>query len=187
MKLKLNATAVKVLALGLSSLLCAWELNALPDLRPQSDRSPGKMEPGAVTGTKKAEDAIPRLEAASSDPAQMNRQPLLKEAAVAALPLQRSRLHSLTSEPSIEPQYSPRTLIISYDAKQGPQALLEAAQRRGCEIIYRYHIINALALKIAEDDDILKARDFFEQVPGVLAVERDQIMQLHETDTNKAK
>ncbi|MBQ9275740.1 MAG: hypothetical protein IJ228_13115 [Succinivibrio sp.] len=187
MKFKSNAAVVKVLALGLSSLLCAWELNALPDLRPQSDRSPGKMEPAAVTGAEQAEDALPRLDATSSDPAQMNRQPLLKDAAAAPLPLQRSRLQSVTSEPSIEPQYSPRTLIISYDAKQGPQALLEAAQKRGCEIIYRYHIINALALKIAEDDDILKARAFFEQVPGVLTVERDQIMQLHGTDTLKAE
>ena len=75
--------------------------------------------------------------------------------------------------------YSPSTLIISYDTEVGTAALDKAIDDYGAEVIYRYNIINAVAIRIPDGKDIHDAIDHFGRVPGVLAVNRDRINYLH--------
>jgi len=79
--------------------------------------------------------------------------------------------------------YSPSTLIISYDTTVGKDSLLAAVERYQAELIYNYRIINAIAIRIPEGTSIQDAITYFQAVPGVIAVNRDRIMHLH-NDTN---
>ena len=74
--------------------------------------------------------------------------------------------------------YSPNTLIISYDSATGTAALDKAIAAYGAEVIYRYNNIHALAIRIPDGKNIHQAIDYFKQVPGVTAVNRDRKMQL---------
>ena len=71
---------------------------------------------------------------------------------------------------------SPTNLIIMYDPKVGKGPLLRAVKSYGAEIIYEYHIISGIAIKVP--GDILQAIAFFANVKGVTAVERDHLYQL---------
>jgi len=84
------------------------------------------------------------------------------------------------SKPPIsdEEMFAPHTLIISYDTEVGTAALDSAIIFYGAEVIYRYRIINAVAIRIPDDKDIHVAIKFFELVKGVVAVNRDRKMQL---------
>lgn len=73
---------------------------------------------------------------------------------------------------------SPTNLIIMYDPKVGKGPLLGAVKSYGAEIIYEYHIISGIAIKVP--GDILQAIAFFANVKGVTAVERDHIYHLIE-------
>ena len=73
---------------------------------------------------------------------------------------------------------SPTNLIIMYDPKVGKGPLLRAVKAYGAEIIYEYHIITGIAIKVP--GDILQAIAFFANVKGVTAVERDHIYHLIE-------
>ena len=77
-------------------------------------------------------------------------------------------------------EYSPRTLIISYDTEVGTAALDTAIEDLGAEVIYRYRIINALAIRIPDGKDIHDAIRYFESMEGVIAVNRDRIHHLHD-------
>ena len=66
-------------------------------------------------------------------------------------------------------------IILKEDGK-GP--LLRAVKSYGAEIIYEYHIISGIAIKVP--GDILQAIAFFANVKGVTAVERDHIYHLIE-------
>ncbi len=72
-------------------------------------------------------------------------------------------------------EYVSRTLIVYYDVSHGKEALLEAAKKEGAKVVYDYKIINAVALSVPEKDNIEEAITFFEKVPGVLQVVRDQV------------
>ena len=71
---------------------------------------------------------------------------------------------------------SPTHLIIMYDPHVGKKPLLRAVKSYGAEIIYEYHIISGIAIKVP--GDILQAIAFFANVKGVTAVERDHIYHL---------
>ena len=73
---------------------------------------------------------------------------------------------------------SPTNLIIMYDPKVGKGPLLRVIKAYGAEIIYEYHIISGIAIKVP--GDILQAIAFFANVKGVTAVERDHIYHLIE-------
>lgn len=75
--------------------------------------------------------------------------------------------------------YSRSTLIINYDTEVGVAALDSAVVDYGAEVIYRYHYMNGIAVRIPDDKDIDDAITFFRRVEGVIAVNRDRIMQLH--------
>jgi len=74
--------------------------------------------------------------------------------------------------------FSSSTLIIHYDSVIGKEPLLKAIEQYGAEIIYDYRIINAVAIRIPDGTDIHTAIDHFNQVDGVLSVNRDRKMQL---------
>jgi len=73
---------------------------------------------------------------------------------------------------------SPTNLLIMYDPQVGKGPLLRAVKSYGAEIIYEYHIISGIAIKVP--GDILQAIAFFANVKGVTAVERDHIYHLIE-------
>ena len=73
---------------------------------------------------------------------------------------------------------SPTNLIIMYDVEVGKEALLQAVKDYGAELLYDYSIIPGIAIKIPEGKHILEAIDYFNQVKGVTAVERDHIYHL---------
>ena len=75
-------------------------------------------------------------------------------------------------------EFAPYTLIISYDTIVGTAALDQAVDSYGAEVIYRYRIINAIAIRIPKDKDIHEAIKYFNQIEGVLAVNRDRIYHL---------
>lgn len=75
-------------------------------------------------------------------------------------------------------QFSPKTLIISYDKEVGKGPLLKAIKDYGAEIIYDYSIIPGMAIRIPEGKDIHDAIDYFKKVKGVVSVERDRIYHL---------
>ena len=72
-----------------------------------------------------------------------------------------------------------------YDAEVGKEALMQAVNDYGAELLYDYSIIPGIAIKIPEGKHILEAIDYFNQVQGVTAVERDHIY--HLTDPVKPK
>ncbi len=80
---------------------------------------------------------------------------------------------------------SPTNLIIMYDPQVGKEALLEAAKSYGVEILYDYSIIPGIAIRIPDGSDIIKAIEYFADVKGVTAVERDHIY--HLTDPVKPR
>ena len=77
-------------------------------------------------------------------------------------------------------EFSSHTLIVSYDTEVGTAPLDSAITAYRAEVIYRYRIINALAIRIPDGKDIHEAIRHFEKVEGVLAVNRDRIYHLHD-------
>lgn len=51
---------------------------------------------------------------------------------------------------------------------------MRAIKKHKSEIIYDYNIINAIAIKIADNANITDEIAYYEKVKGVLMVERDQ-------------
>jgi len=93
----------------------------------------------------------------------------------------------IVAPPPPPEQYSARTLIIFYDREQGKDSLMQAVEDYRAETIYQYRIIAAIAIKIPEDADIEEAKKHFQQVKGVLMVERDRVMHLHEMQPDRVK
>ncbi|WP_455022421.1 hypothetical protein [Neisseria elongata] len=77
------------------------------------------------------------------------------------------------------PSETTGNLIIGYDPAVGIEPLLAAASDYRAEILYRYTIINAVAVKPPANIDPQQAVRHFKTVRGVLSVEPDRIMQLH--------
>lgn len=69
-----------------------------------------------------------------------------------------------------------RTLIVMYSAETGIAPLLEAAEKYGAEIIYRYENFNGVALVIPEGKDVTEAIRYFKAIEGVISVNRDSIV-----------
>ena len=75
-------------------------------------------------------------------------------------------------------EYSPTTLIITYDAEVGKQPLLDAIQASGAQVIYNYRIIHGMAIRKPDDMTLDQAIAHFRKVKGVLTVEKDRIIRL---------
>ena len=100
----------------------------------------------------------------------MNRPPFLLPAAACQSPA------PATGE---RPSETTGNLIIGYDPAVGIEPLLAAASDYRAEILHRYTIINAVAVKPPANTDPQQAVRHFKKVRGVLSVEPDRIMQLH--------
>jgi hypothetical protein len=74
--------------------------------------------------------------------------------------------------------YSPRTLIIYYDGKRGKARLLKDVKRYKAKVMYKYGIINAIAITIPEGKSLDESIKHFENVKGVLSVNKDYIYHL---------
>ncbi|MDO4879279.1 MAG: hypothetical protein Q3966_08345 [Neisseria sp.] len=70
-------------------------------------------------------------------------------------------------------------LIIRYDPAIGAEPLLAAASDYRAEILYRYKIINAIAVKLPPNTDPQQAARHFQTIRGVLSAEPDRVMHLH--------
>lgn len=69
-------------------------------------------------------------------------------------------------------------LIIYYDREIGKEYLLKSVQNYRAELLYDYDNINGIAIKIPSDKSIREAIRYFQQVKGVLSVNRDEVMQI---------
>lgn len=58
------------------------------------------------------------------------------------------------------------------------QALLAAIKAYSAEILYKYRSMNGVAIRLPNGTNLDDAIRHFEQVKGVLMVNKDQIMQL---------
>ena len=83
---------------------------------------------------------------------------------------------ALSAQP--EQQAANRVLIVLYDPAVGAEPLLQAVCEMQAELVYRYTNINGIAARIPPPQDMAQAMRRLERVPGVLQVQRDQMMQL---------
>ncbi len=74
--------------------------------------------------------------------------------------------------------YSPDTLIILCDGDEAKAKVREVILAYGAEIKYDYSIICGFAIKIPEGKTIAESMEYFKNVPGIISVERDQIIHL---------
>lgn len=74
-----------------------------------------------------------------------------------------------------QPEYTPNTLIVSYDVKVGKKPLLKAIKKNKCELLNDYKRISSVAIKIPTIWNINDAMLAFKQVKGVTVVNRGTI------------
>ncbi|KAG4083043.1 hypothetical protein H8356DRAFT_1751391 [Neocallimastix lanati (nom. inval.)] len=77
-----------------------------------------------------------------------------------------------------ETEYSPSTLIIFVDSNIGKDDLKKAIEEYQAEVIYDYNSFNSMAIKIPSGKTIEEAIQYFQNVKGVIMVNRDQKSQL---------
>lgn len=70
-------------------------------------------------------------------------------------------------------------LIIYYNPETGNGALLDAAKKYGSEVLYVYRVINGIAVTVPKNKSVSDAIKFYENIPGVLSVNKDQKLQLN--------
>lgn len=70
-------------------------------------------------------------------------------------------------------------LIIYYNPETGNGALLDAAKKYGSEVLYVYKVINGIAVTVPKNKSVSDAIKFYEKIPGVLSVNKDQKLQLN--------
>ena len=88
-------------------------------------------------------------------------------------------LPTAPNTPSSQPeQAADRVLIVLYDPAVGAEPLLQAVHEMQAELVYRYTNINGIAARIPPQQEMAQAIRRLERVPGVLQVQRDQVMQL---------
>ena len=88
---------------------------------------------------------------------------------------------ALSAQPE---QAANRVLIVLYDPAVGAELLLQAVRAMQAELVYRYTNINGIAARIPPQQEMAQAIRRLERVPGVLQVQRDQIMQLQNPATH---
>lgn len=81
-------------------------------------------------------------------------------------------------------QAADRVLIVLYDPAVGAEPLLQTVREMQAELVYRYTNINGIAARIPPPQEMAQAIRRLERVPGVLQVQRDQIMQLQNPATH---
>lgn len=79
-----------------------------------------------------------------------------------------------------DPRFDSRVLIIFYDKETGKNPLLESLSAYDATLVYSYKYVNGIAIDIPPDKDILEAIEYFKTIKGVLSVERDRKLDLHQ-------
>ena len=86
------------------------------------------------------------------------------------------------SSPAQQPAHTARentnVLIIFFEQGKG-DAVAAAVKQYGAEVVYRYQMMNGMAIRVPAGKNVDAAMAHFERVRGVLQVQRDQVMQLH--------
>ena len=79
------------------------------------------------------------------------------------------------------PEDYPQThnLIIFYDADTGSKPLINAAEKYGSQIIYKYENFNAIAVTVPEGKSQDNAVEYYKAVSGATSVQIDRTVQLH--------
>ncbi len=72
-------------------------------------------------------------------------------------------------------EYSPSTIIVSYDPEVGKENLVRAVQESCAEIVYDHKIITAMTIRKPHSMTLDEAIGFFGKVKGVVSVEKDYI------------
>jgi len=93
-------------------------------------------------------------------------------------PQPRPQPQPVLPQPQQQQQYSPSTLIIYYDEGIGSEPLMKAIEDYNAEIIYKYNNFSSMAIKIPSDKTLDEAIKYFENVNGVLMVNKDQVYQI---------
>jgi len=75
-------------------------------------------------------------------------------------------------------KYSPSFSSSTKTSKFFSKYLLKSVQNYRAELLYDYDNINGIAIKIPSDKSIREAIRYFQQVKGVLSVNRDEVMQI---------
>lgn len=88
---------------------------------------------------------------------------------------------ALSAQPE---QATNRVLIVLYNPAIGAEPLLQTVHEMQADLVYRYTNINGIAARIPPQQDMAQAIRRLELVPGVLQVQRDQIMQLQNPATH---
>ncbi|MBH5328130.1 protease inhibitor I9 family protein [Eikenella sp. S3360] len=88
----------------------------------------------------------------------------------------------LPAPPANQTAADNRVLIIFYDAAaaQAPRQVLQTARAMRAELVYRYENLHGFAVRIPPQQDLPQAAERFKRIRGVLSVERDQTVQLHQ-------
>lgn len=71
------------------------------------------------------------------------------------------------------------SLIIYYDPEAGKEALLDAVKKFDSEVLYVYKVINGIAVTVPKNRTVSDAIKYYEKIPGVLSVNKDQKLQLN--------
>ncbi|ORX75249.1 hypothetical protein BCR32DRAFT_329881 [Anaeromyces robustus] len=87
-------------------------------------------------------------------------------------------MFGIPQEKTKGPSYSPTTLIIYVSGENGKEPLKRTIEEYKAEILYDYQNFNSIAVKIPSDKTIEESIEYFENVEGVIMVNRDQINQL---------
>lgn len=87
-------------------------------------------------------------------------------------------------QPQIIERDASRILIIYYDKKIGNAALLEAVEKYGAKIVYRYNALHGLSIQLPADKSVDSAIIYFKKVKGVTSVHRNRIYKLDKPVTH---
>lgn len=74
------------------------------------------------------------------------------------------------------PSAGKSTVIVMLADSASQEPVLAKAKEIGAELVYRYDVINALALELPKGYTFEKALETFKNVKGVVSVERDQTL-----------
>lgn len=87
-----------------------------------------------------------------------------------------------TSSARLEGNPSSGVLIVFYDPATGSGPLLRAARHYGSDIVYQYEMFHAVALTVPRHKPLSKAIRYYRRVKGVIAVNKDERMELQQRD-----
>lgn len=93
----------------------------------------------------------------------------------------------MTSLDEKEVTFSPLRYIIYYEDEKARENLLEIAQERGDEVLYKYQNFNAIAIKITSSATEENAVRNYSNLPGVVSMIKDGVVNLDPIEKPKTE